>query len=252
MKNRFKVVMLPTQKATTLFSDNGFLRLRDEPHKNSINQHLYIVDTKNAHKIIASTDSSLGVVNIPSDIIAGVIDKGIESININNFYYSNNEIIIDWGFHNVVNNLQTSSYENNKEKEFLSTKEQALLWWDTLNYKDKGFYADKYFGFNQKNYKYLKDEEIEEIYDKFAVEQAIISLFNTVQDVRDGKLSIKKEKKQKPQVDFSLLKKIDENYFYSLDFKKNPINEIDNILLFFECMKNPSFAHKASKWFQKS
>jgi len=49
----------------------------------------------------------------------------------------------------------------------------ALNWWDTLRNtrlcngtKDKGYYADKYFGFNMRMYKYLSKDEICMIYSK--------------------------------------------------------------------------------------
>lgn len=55
----------------------------------------------------------------------------------------------------------------------LTTREKAIAWWDTLRNtrlmdgtRDKGYYTDKYFGFNMRMYKYLTGREVEAIWIK--------------------------------------------------------------------------------------
>ena len=274
MENRFKLVMLPTNEASNLYTEKGVLRnsfftkVRNWIVDGS-NQHLYIVDTKATlevgdwyynkrlnvlkqylvgttnpnkdvcYKIIVSTNSSLGLPTIPNHFLKAycldqnTIIKNVEIVddkaNVNWVVDSpeKTEIILDDIFPD-----EELDYSDKKEKSF---EEQALEWWDNLENtdhltdKDKGFYADKYFGFNQRNYKSLTGREIEQIW-----------LKETGQN-------------QKPRVDFEELQKFI-NFVNNDMVKTLPVlhKDIDNFKLFFECIKNPSFAHKASKWFKEN
>lgn len=54
-----------------------------------------------------------------------------------------------------------------------TTREKAIAWWNTLRdtrlndgTKDKGYYTDKYFGYNMRMYQYLTGREVEVIWTK--------------------------------------------------------------------------------------
>lgn len=53
------------------------------------------------------------------------------------------------------------------------SRQLALNWWNTLRdtrldngTKDKGYYTDKYMGYNMRMFKYLTGREVEEIWEK--------------------------------------------------------------------------------------
>lgn len=55
----------------------------------------------------------------------------------------------------------------------ITTRGRAIYWWGRLRNtrlmdgtKDKGHYADKYFGFNMRMHQYLTGREVEEIWNK--------------------------------------------------------------------------------------
>lgn len=54
----------------------------------------------------------------------------------------------------------------------VTTRSQAIEWWNTIRNtrlcdgtKDKGYYTDKYFGFNMRMYQYLTGREVELIWE---------------------------------------------------------------------------------------
>lgn len=60
-------------------------------------------------------------------------------------------------------------------------RQYALAWWDSLRNtrlmndttKDKGYYTDLYFDFNMRMYKWLSEEEIEQVW-KHAKQKGLI------------------------------------------------------------------------------
>jgi hypothetical protein len=66
-----------------------------------------------------------------------------------------------------------SNKSQNPQSNIGAVMHSAFTWWDTLRNtrlcngtKDKGYYTDKYFGFNMRMYKYLSKDEIVMIYSK--------------------------------------------------------------------------------------
>jgi hypothetical protein len=58
-----------------------------------------------------------------------------------------------------------------KTKNKLTDSDKAIAWWGMLRdtrlcngTKDKGYYVDKYFGFNMRMFKYINNKEIEAIW----------------------------------------------------------------------------------------
>lgn len=61
--------------------------------------------------------------------------------------------------------------KTNGSKSEMTNRSKAIEWWDTLRdtrlcngTKDKGYYTDKYFGFNMRMCKFLTGREIEMIW----------------------------------------------------------------------------------------
>lgn len=355
MKNRFKVIALPTEKATNILLKNGkptfyadkigvytdvtpyervclhivepkatievgdfwykptgkmnIGQCSDAPFNNP--KWLNSDDCKDVVKIIASTDSSLGIPVIDNEyflqaIVAyGVNDVEIIDVQINPHF---NTCEIGWKkiTQFVEHNLRVPSYENNREKEFPTTREQALAWWRALDYDTKFHWFAEYCNRYTRNLEQIYDSEIEEIWlrktshiDPSDIEAVYEPQIKNLYKYRNLPMTASKEQwcvegvdtyggagvlewcydqldamerieimskysqfeslrisclqpvKEKPQVDFEMLKGTIKviaecNWHYLESY------ELINLALFFDCMKNPSFAHKASKWLQQN
>ena len=275
MENRFRVVMLPTEKESNIVKfDNGkIVQIKTKKDKFFATsqfceyQHLYIVDTeatieagdycfdgkhmfgpfeksdipvKKFEKIIASTDTSLGLPAIPNHFIkAYCLDQNtiIENVEIVDGIANVNWVVDSPGKTEIVlDDIFPDEESDSPDKKDKSFEEQALEWWNNLSPMEQGRFTIAETGNAFEN---LSKKEI-----------VLIWLKETGQinyQISDTEYVLNTSIPDKLQVDFELLSQGIESISC---FVRLSDEERANMLQFFEYMKDPSFAQKASKWFQ--